>query len=142
MKTALLLGTTLGVLVTAPAYAQSFNDRVVETLRQQGFETVEIKNGLTQTKLESVRDITKLEVVYDRETGEILKQGTERFVGTFVEGQPIEIGTRDSDFLDDDDDEDDDDGDDDDEDYDDDDDDDHDSDDREDDDGDDDDDDD
>lgn len=108
MKTALFLGTTLGVLATTPAFAQSFSDRVVESLRQQGFETVEIDNGPTQTKFEAVRDNTKLEVIYDRASGQVLKQETERFVGVFVEGQPIDIDTRDRDFLDDDDDDDDD----------------------------------
>jgi len=113
MKNALLLSTTLSVLTAAPLYAQSFTDRVVETLSQQGYQTVEIDNGPTQTKFEAVGDGTKIEVIYDRASGEILSQETERFVGTVVEGQPIEIDTRTRDFVgdnrDDNDDEDDDD---------------------------------
>ncbi|MFL4472197.1 PepSY domain-containing protein [Tateyamaria armeniaca] len=116
MKNALLLSTTLTVLTTAPVYAQSFSERVVNTLSQQGFQTIEIDEGPTQTKFEAVRNDTKLELIYDRANGAILKQETERFVGTVVDGQPIDIDTRDRDFLDDDDRDDDDDDDDDDED--------------------------
>jgi len=99
MKHALLLSTTLSVLTAAPLYAQSFTDRVVETLSQQGYQTVEIDNGPTQTKFEAVGDGTKIEVIYDRATGEILSQETGRFDGTVVEGQPIEIDTRTRDFV-------------------------------------------
>ena len=118
MKNALLLSTALGMLTTAPLYAQSFTDRVVETLSQQGFQTVEIDNGPTQTKFEAVRDGTKMEVVYDRASGEILSQETEPFTGRLVEDQPIEVDSSTRDFVGDNRDDGDDDNDDDDEDHD------------------------
>lgn len=100
MKNASLLSTALTVLTTAPVAAQNFNERVVETLREQNFWTIEIDSGPTQSKFEAVRGSTKLEVVYDRATGRILKQETERFAGTVSADNPIDIDRRVRDFVD------------------------------------------
>ena len=43
----------------------------------KGYTFVEVKVGPTQTKVEAIMGSTKVEVVYDNETDEIIKQETE-----------------------------------------------------------------
>ncbi|MEX0368883.1 MAG: PepSY domain-containing protein [Ruegeria sp.] len=113
MKRIYALTAAMALAAVLPANAQTFADRVIDTLAQQGFRTTEVKNGPTQTKVEAIRGTTKLEVVYDRSTGQIVKQETEPATARDLQGGGIEISTRDRDFTrdarrDDDDDEDDD----------------------------------
>ena len=81
-NTMMFLGASL--LAASPSFAQSFGERVAQQLAADGFRTLEVKNGPTETKVEAVRNGTKLEVVYDRATGQIVEQETERFVGTIA----------------------------------------------------------
>lgn len=121
LKKTFYLTTSVAVLAGSMALADAFSDSVVANLQAEGFTGIEVKNGLTQTKVEAVRGTDKLEVVYDRTTGSILKQEWEQAeAGDLSEG--VEVRTRFRDFLDeedladdsedDDDDDDDDDGDD------------------------------
>lgn len=80
----------------------AFNQKVVEDLQAQGYDFIEIKNGLTQIKVEAIRGTEKLEIVYDRETGEVLKREVQRAASGEVGRSGIEIDTRNRDFLDDD----------------------------------------
>ena len=73
-KKTLLLTTSALVLAGSAAFANAFSDRVIENLQADGFTGIEVKNGLTQTKVEAVRGDRKIEVIYDRATGDILKQ--------------------------------------------------------------------
>ena len=80
----------------------AFNQKVVEDLQAQGYDFIEIKNGLTQIKVEAIRGTEKLEIVYDRETVEVLKREVQRAASGEVGRSGIEIDTRNRDFLDDD----------------------------------------
>ena len=122
-KKLFLMTTSAAVLAGSMALADAFSDAVIANLQSEGFTGIEVKNGISQTKVEAVRGTDKLEVVYDRATGAILKQEWETAEpDDLFEG--VEVRTRFRDFLDDediedeedDDDDDDDDGDDDDED--------------------------
>ncbi|WP_171173461.1 PepSY domain-containing protein [Ruegeria sp. HKCCD8929] len=99
MKRIYALTAAMALAAVLPANAQTFADRVIDTLAQQGFRTTEVKNGPTQTKVEAIRGTTKLEVVYDRSTGQIVKQETEPATARDLQGGGIEISTRDRDFA-------------------------------------------
>ncbi|PRX37569.1 hypothetical protein SAMN05216257_101594 [Meinhardsimonia xiamenensis] len=68
-------------------------------LQSQGFEFIEIKNGPSTVKVEAVRGATKLEVVYDRATGRIVKQETAP-AGDDAGRSGVFIRSRDDDFVD------------------------------------------
>lgn len=93
------------------AHSDAFTDSVVQQYQDMGFDYIEIKEGPTQVKVEAIMsDGRKVEVIYDRETGQILKQENERAESDEIGRSGVDIDSRDSDFLDDDgDDEDDDD---------------------------------
>ncbi|KQI67378.1 hypothetical protein AN189_15630 [Loktanella sp. 3ANDIMAR09] len=71
MTAVLALGTTT---VGSTAMAQSISDQVISSLRDQGYSRIEVKNGISQVKVEAIRGNRELEVVYDKRTGAILKQ--------------------------------------------------------------------
>lgn len=80
-------------------FAQSATDQIINDLTGQGFERIEIDNGLGQIKVEAIRGTQKLEVVYDRATGSIIKQEVERVRAGEDTRPGIEIRDRDRDFV-------------------------------------------
>lgn len=84
------------------ASAEVSTQGIVDNLQANGFTGIEISVGPTQVKAEGYSpEGTKIEVVYDRATGEIQKQETRRMRPgeTFRAG--VEMDTEDDDFLDD-----------------------------------------
>ncbi len=67
-------------------------------LQAQGYTRVEIDEGPTQTKVEAVRGNEKLEYVFDRATGQILKQEVERPDGDDLR-PGVEIDREDEDWV-------------------------------------------
>ncbi len=111
----ILLSTTAAIALSAGAvHAQSIAEQVITQLQAQGYESIEVKNGPTQVKVEAIRDGRKLEVIYDAVTGAILDQEV-LLVDASDDHEPgVSIDSDDEDFLDDDEDDDEDDDDDDD----------------------------
>ncbi|WGW05669.1 PepSY domain-containing protein [Tropicibacter oceani] len=72
----LMLSTGAALLLGSMALADAFTDQVVAQLQDQGFRTTEIKTRNGQTKFEAVRGTQKIEVVYDRTTGQVVSQET------------------------------------------------------------------
>jgi hypothetical protein len=70
-------GATLA-LIGGSAFADALTDQIIADLGSQGYERIEIRKGLSQTKVEAIRGTEKLEQVYDRSTGALLKQEMER----------------------------------------------------------------
>ena len=105
----LLLTTTIAAGLAGAVQAQSIADQVISQLTEQGYTRIEIKRGLTQIKVEAIRDGQQLEVIYDAATGAILKQEVEDVDSDDDTAPGISIRDRNRDFLDDDDDDDDDD---------------------------------
>lgn len=100
------------VASTGPALALT-TDEVISDLQAQGYDRIEVKVGPSQIKAEASNGTDKVEFVYDKETGELLK--SEAYPGQGGDVDPgIEIDNEGDDFLDDNDDDDDDDSDDDD----------------------------
>ena len=100
---------TAFALWSVASNAGPFEDAVVEQYQSMGFQFIEIKEGITQTKVEAIMaDGRKVEVIYDRETGEILKQENERADSDEIGRTGVEFDREGEDFLDDEDDEEDD----------------------------------
>ncbi|MDF2142255.1 PepSY domain-containing protein [Paenirhodobacter sp. CAU 1674] len=87
------------------AFAEVSTQSIIDDLSGQGFSAIEIETAPAQVKVEARNGTTKIEVVYDRETGEILKQEQTRArVRTGeVLAQGVAMRTRAENFLDDDD---------------------------------------
>ncbi|MFM2367411.1 MAG: hypothetical protein RIR95_2019 [Pseudomonadota bacterium] len=77
--------------VTADALAADF--------QAQGFTAIEVKQGLTQIKVEAIKNGMKTEVIYDMTTGAVLKTQVYAVQAGDHISDGIKIVTRDSDFL-------------------------------------------
>lgn len=99
----ILVAATALVLSTTTAQADQVTDAVLAKFQERDFDYIEIKEGLTQLKVEAIRGDQKLEVIYDRETGSILKQEQERADADEIGRTGVDFQRRNEDFLDDDD---------------------------------------
>ena len=99
MKRTLLM-TAAFLFAGQMAFAALSTDTVVSDLTGLGYTRIEIKTGPTQMKVEAIRGTEKLEIIYDIETGAVLKQET----GVVYQGENttpgVEIATDDDDFVD------------------------------------------
>ena len=77
MMRILLASAAALALTGSVALAQSAADQIVSDLQAQGYTRIEVTEGPTQVKVEAIQGGTKLEYVYDRATGAILKQEVE-----------------------------------------------------------------
>ena len=73
----IFLGAALSALGSM-SFADISTQDVIDSFQSEGFSRVEVKTGPTQTKVEAIRGQQKVEVVYDRATGNVLKSETER----------------------------------------------------------------
>ena len=99
MQKTLTLATAFS-LWGAAVNADGFTDAVLAKFQDRDFDYIEIKEGLTQVKVEAIRGNQKLEVIYDRATGTILKQEQERADADEIGRSGIEFDRRNRDFLD------------------------------------------
>jgi hypothetical protein len=90
---------TAALLFAGNAALAFTTDSVVNDLSQQGYTRIEVRNGLTQTKVEAIRGTQKLEVVYDRATGAVLKSETEAVEADDDTAPGISIRNRNRDFV-------------------------------------------
>jgi hypothetical protein len=73
------LFAALAIVAAGSAVALALTpEQIAARYQAEGYTRIEIKQGLTQTKVEAIRGTEKIEVVYDRATGAILKSETER----------------------------------------------------------------
>ena len=98
MKRTIFFTAAAGILAGSLAMADALTDQVVADLQGQGFTAIEVKNGLSQMKVEAIRDNLKVEVVYDRATGQILKQEQESAAGETIR-PGVSIREEDKDFV-------------------------------------------
>ncbi|MFC3086062.1 PepSY domain-containing protein [Tabrizicola soli] len=103
LKTGLMLFAAAAVSANM-AHAAISGDDLAQAYLAQGYDYVEVKVGPTQTKVEAVKGSAKVEVVYDNETGGILKQEQEVAEGDDLGKTGSEITTVGRDFEDGDDD--------------------------------------
>ena len=96
----ILLGGVAAIALTGAASAQGFNDKVIENLRGLGYDFIEVKEGPTQSKFEGIDGDRKIEVIYDRATGQILKQEEGAADPDEAGRSGLEIDRDDDDFVD------------------------------------------
>lgn len=109
LKSRLMLFTAAAALSANMAFAAIDGQALADAYLAEGYEFVEVKVGPTQTKVEAIRGDVKVEVVYDNETGEVIKKEQERADDDDIGRTGSEVRTVDKDFEDGDDDDDDDD---------------------------------
>ena len=97
-KTYLFLAP-LALMLAGAAGAQSAVDGLVASLQSQGYASVEVRNGPTQSKVEAVRGTEKVEIVIDRATGTVVKSETERLAASDLAQPGLSIRSRDRDFV-------------------------------------------
>lgn len=74
---------------------------VVQTYQDAAYSGIEVKESPNQIKVEGVKDGVKVEVVYDKATGNVVKRESEA-VGTGETNTDLEVSSTDHDFTDDD----------------------------------------
>lgn len=99
MRKTLTLATAFA-LSSAAVQADQFTDAVLAKFQARDFDFIEIKEGRTQLKVEAIRGTQKLEVIYDRATGAILKQEQERADADEIGRVGVAFDRRNRDFLD------------------------------------------
>ena len=78
MKRFAFIATLILAATVTAARAEPIADQVVRALTEQGYTRIEVKNRAGEVKVEAIRNGQQLEVVYDAQTGAILKQETHR----------------------------------------------------------------
>lgn len=73
----LLAALMLSAGIATSAMADAFTDKIVADLQAQGYVNIEIKIYASTVKVEANDGTNKVEVIYDRETGAVLKQESE-----------------------------------------------------------------
>jgi len=96
---------TLAGALTATQVLALTSDDVISILQGQGYTSIEVKVGPTQIKAEASNGTDKIEVIYDKETGDVLKQEIYAGEGGDVD-EGIEVDQSGKDFSGDDDDDD------------------------------------
>lgn len=93
----MMAGST--VLADHDASHRPYAEDVVSLYKADGFTRFEVRNGITQVKIEAYRNGEKVEIILDKTTGEILKRETET-AGIFENTKPGEFfSERNRDFL-------------------------------------------
>jgi hypothetical protein len=102
LRTKLMMFTAAAALSANMAFAAIDPQALADAYIEEGYTYVEVKVGPTQTKLEAIKGDRKAEVIYDNETGDILKQEFEDAEADEQDRSGVKIRTEDEDFLDDD----------------------------------------
>lgn len=93
----LLLSTAL-IFAATMSMAAVTADELVAAYQAKGYTKIEVVTGLTQIKVEATMGDAKVEVIYDAETGDILKQETSRATGSDL-GAGVEVTQESHDFV-------------------------------------------
>jgi hypothetical protein len=109
MKRKILMLAIAAAFAGGTAGAEVSTQSIIDGFTAQGFTAIEIKRGPSQIKVEARNGATEVEVIYDRETGAVLKQEQHQTRAGEDMHNGVSVRDRNEDFLDDDDDEDDDD---------------------------------
>ena len=72
-----VLGLVAALMMASPALAAWDVDAITQQFQADGFTRIEVKIGPTQAKVEAIKEGTKVEVIYDLATGDVLKRESE-----------------------------------------------------------------
>lgn len=106
LKARLLCYSAAIMLTTSAAFAAIDGNALADAYLAEGYSFVEVKVGPTQTKVEAVKGTTKVEVIYDNETQEIIKREQEAADGDYLGREGKQVRNVNRDFEDDDEDDD------------------------------------
>ena len=99
MKPRLLPYTLFLLLSGGTASAEVNVNALAADLQSQGFTRIEMRETPNQLKVEAIRGTEKVETIYDKSTGAVLKSETEA-VGAFENTTPgVSLRQRNRDFL-------------------------------------------
>ena len=100
LKSKLMLFTAAVAFSASMAGAAITADDLITTYQNAAFTSIQVTEGPTQIKVEAVKNGVKLEVIYDKETGVVIKR--ERTKATRAERSDtgVEVSTRSDDFAD------------------------------------------
>lgn len=99
MKQKLLPFTLFLLLSGGGASAEVNVNALAADLQSQGFTRIEMRETPNQLKVEAIRGTEKVETIYDKSTGAVLKSETER-VGAFEDNTPgVTLRQRNRDFV-------------------------------------------
>jgi hypothetical protein len=96
MKKILLTTTVFAFAATMAAAAITSQD-VVDELTAQDYTVTEVHTGATQIKVEAVKGDQKIEMVYDIETGSVLRSETQTLLNAGTSGETTSYSTSGSD---------------------------------------------
>ena len=74
LKAKLMMFTAAVAFSATMASAAITANDVVATYQSQGYSYVQVKDGISQIKVEAIKDGVKLEVIYDKASGNVIRQ--------------------------------------------------------------------
>jgi hypothetical protein len=101
LKSKLMMFTAAVAFSASMAQAAITTDDVVKTYQDAAYTSIEVVEGPTQIKVEAIKDGVKLEVIYDKASGTVIKTEQHSVTGTDGSVTGVEVSTSDSDFDDD-----------------------------------------
>ena len=99
MKRTLMM-TAAMIFTGQMAFAAIDAQQLADSYIADGYTSVEVKQGPTQTKVEAVKGTSMVEAVYDNATGDIISQETQPADAEELAQTGVEIKTSDRDFED------------------------------------------
>lgn len=101
LRSRLMIFTAAVALSANMAFAAIDAQSLADDYIAQGYSFVEVKQGPTQTKVEAIKGTSKVEVIYDNETGAIVKQESDTADAEDQARTGTQVRTVDEDFADD-----------------------------------------
>jgi hypothetical protein len=103
MQKMLFSATALLLMSAGYVSAAITGQDIVNQYQSSGYQSIEVKVGPTQAKVEAIKDGVKVETVYDLATGNVLKSENEAVDPNKPVSSKVELETTDKDFTGDDD---------------------------------------
>ncbi len=98
MKTGTIIFAATAAFATA-TLANPLENGLISDLQSQGYDFIEVKNAPGQIKVEAIRGTEELEMIFDRQSGQLLKREVNRADARDVGRVGIEFDTRDRNFI-------------------------------------------
>ena len=100
LKAKLMMFTAAVAFSATMASAAITANDVVATYQSQGYSYVEVKEGISQIKVEAIKNGVKLEVIYDKATGNVIRQESRSADASEAGLSGVEVSQSNSDFDD------------------------------------------
>lgn len=99
MRIKVLTATALLLLSASQVSAAITGQDIVAQYQASGYQSIEVKVGPTQAKVEAIKDGVKIEAVYDLASGAVLKSENESVDPGRPTSTKVELETTDKDFT-------------------------------------------